>query len=137
MARITTAADQLVSALTAALAAAAPDPADRLAGAIATTDPGKAMAAAQNAGASLLVGPPVLEWSETLAGDRDVVWTIQAAAQAPAKGGPRAAWDVLDDLLDVVAGVVEVTRAVPGRVQVPGSSAELHAYVITTEPDTL
>lgn len=131
--RITPAVDQLVDQLTAALAASTDE---LLAGAIATTDPDAAVTAAQGGG-SLLIGPPTFdEWTWRLDGGLDVSWTIQAAAAAGA-AGPRRAWDRLDALLDVVAGVVDVTAARPGRAPVPGSTAVLHVYLITTDTTTI
>ena len=92
-------------------------------GVSATTDPAGAVPPC------VLVPPPVRRYD--LGRGYTLVWTLYALA--PGQGGQES-WAGLDDLLDVVQDVVDISEARPTFYRLsPDAPEAIPAYAITTE----
>lgn len=103
--------------------------------AVATTDPDDAYTAANSGSGVILIGPPVIEYGATLALARDAVWPVTVAYRG---AGAWDAWQHIDALLDVAAGVLELDTARPGQILPTGANNDpIPAYIATTHPTAL
>lgn len=77
---------------------------------------------------AVLVGPPVIVWTDGAFGGPAVTWTLLAVA---ATTDPDTAWAQLDELVSGVAGLLDTQRADPTAWPSPTGGDALPAYVIS------
>lgn len=126
MGHILTAALALVDQLRDALAAD-----ERTSTAVATLDPVEASASSL-AGGTVLVAWPSVEFVDTVDGAPVVEWELRVAVRAGASLAE--AWARLDDLLDVLAGVLDVATAEPATFTDPTGTEPRVGFLLTLHP---